>query len=330
MKPKKLITILLVLGSFVAVAGTSSATTISFGDNICFDHDHAVTISVYDCPSNLNYTFLSDTVSLSQFDPSLGILNSVELKVESEIDVETYYYYRWPEHTTSQWWYSHVIGSVNGLEATIEQQHNHHTTGQGDYNHFFTIDGMELNSTSSSLAGFIGTGLVDVAITGDDKLCAWWNAYTHYDTDTYGTVTATLTYDYTPVVQIDIKPTSCPNPFNVKSKGVLPVAILGTDELDVITIDPLTITLAGVAPLRSAYEDVATPVPADAEQCDCTTEGPDGYLDLTLKFDRQAIVTALGCVSDGDVVILTLEGLTDNDTAVIGSDCIWILKKGKD
>ena len=34
-------------------------------------------------------------------------------------------------------------------------------------------------------------------------------------------------------VPIDIKPQSCPNPLNVNSKGVLPVAILGTDTFDV-------------------------------------------------------------------------------------------------
>jgi hypothetical protein len=130
-------------------------------------------------------------------------------------------------------------------------------------------------------------------------------------------------------VDVDIKPTSCPNPLNVKSKGVLPVAILGAEDLDVTTIDPLMITLAGVGPIRSALEDVASPVPADAEQCDCTTEGPDGFTDLTLKFDRQAIVEAIGPVDDGDVVILTLEGLTDDDFPIIGSDCVWILKKGK-
>lgn len=42
-------------------------------------------------------------------------------------------------------------------------------------------------------------------------------------------------------VPIDIKPQSCPNPINVKSRGVLPVAILGTAEFDVTTIDPASI-----------------------------------------------------------------------------------------
>jgi hypothetical protein len=30
------------------------------------------------------------------------------------------------------------------------------------------------------------------------------------------------------LVPVDIRPTSCPNPFNLAARGVLPVAILGT------------------------------------------------------------------------------------------------------
>ena len=58
---------------------------------------------------------------------------------------------------------------------------------------------------------------------------------------------------------IDIKPQSCPNPLNVKKKGVLPVAILGTADFDVNEVDPATVELEGVAPLRWDWEDVATP-----------------------------------------------------------------------
>ena len=361
MKTKKFVIILLVLGSFMAVAGTSSADVISYSDNVSFDHDQVVTISVYNCPASLTYTFLSDTVSLSQFDPWLGILNSVELKVESDIDVETYYYYHWPAHTTSQWWYSNVIGSVNGLEATIEQSHNHHTTGRGNYNYLFTIDGNEPNSASSGLAGFIGTGLVDVAITGDDKLCAWWNSYTHYDTDTYGTVTATLTYNYTPV-KIDIKPGSCPNPFNAKSKGSVPVAIVGSADLDVTTINPASITLAGVPALvEYVIKDSTEPHESDpqAEECeDCfdaddsnnfncdewdatDPNNPpvpgqdgiddsycgDGYLDLVVKFDTRKLAAAIGRVPRDTCVVLTLNGLTKSGMGISGSDSVLTRKK---
>ena len=131
-------------------------------------------------------------------------------------------------------------------------------------------------------------------------------------------------------VDVDIKPTSCPNPLNVKSKGVLPVAILGTADFDITTIDPATILLEGVAPLRWDWEDVATPFNGDKDDCyDCTREGPDGVLDLTLKFDRQEIVAALGDVEDGDCMVLFLEGEQLDGTPIVGQDVVVILKKGK-
>ena len=53
-------------------------------------------------------------------------------------------------------------------------------------------------------------------------------------------------------VAVDIKPGSCPNPLNVKSKGVLPVAVLGTEEFDATQMDPASVRLEGVPPLRWA------------------------------------------------------------------------------
>lgn len=128
-------------------------------------------------------------------------------------------------------------------------------------------------------------------------------------------------------VPLDIKPTSCPNPLNTKSKGVLPVAILGTAEFDVMDVDPATVRLEGVAPLRWAYEDVAMPVDPGADECDCTTLGPDGYLDITLKFDAEAIVAALGTVYDGEIRALTLTGMTFDPTPIEGTDCVRIIYK---
>jgi len=131
------------------------------------------------------------------------------------------------------------------------------------------------------------------------------------------------------LVKIDIKPEACPNKLNIKDKGVLPVAILGTENFDVFTIDPASIRLAGKAPVRSSYEDVATPVADEAEVCECTTAGPDGYLDLTLKFNVQEIVTALGEVNDGDELELTLTGVLNDGKPIEGKDCIIIISKGK-
>jgi hypothetical protein len=269
---------------------------ISFSGNVSFDHDQVVEVpSVYDCPSSLEYTFLSDTVSLSQFDPSLGILNSVELKVEPLIEVDTFFFCPYEGYHSSQWWYSKVIGSVNGLEATYFQNHENYPVGKAYYNHVFTIDGMASESASSGLAGFIGTGLVDVAITGDDRLFAWWNPYEHYDTDTYGTVTATLTYDYTPV-KVDIKPET----LNLKSKGVFTAFIelpegYGEEDVDIGTVE-----CEGAPALKA-------------------TMANDGK--LIVKFDREDLVGVL----PGDAVELTVTGELTNGTPFAVSDTIRII-----
>jgi len=123
-------------------------------------------------------------------------------------------------------------------------------------------------------------------------------------------------------VNVDIKPTSWPNPLNANGKGVLPVAILGTEDFDVTQIDPATILLEGVAPLRWALEDVATPGDPLA--------GPDGFMDLSLKFDTQEIVAALGDVNDGDEMVLHLMGNLKPEfdgASIVGDDVVRIFKK---
>ena len=100
-------------------------------------------------------------------------------------------------------------------------------------------------------------------------------------------------------------------------------------------VDPESVALAGVAPLRWALEDVATPCEPfiGKEGCeDCTTKGPDGYMDISFKFDTQAIVSALSPVEDGDAVVVTLTGNLKEEfgsTAIVGEDVVCIVKKGK-
>ncbi len=59
-----------------------------------------------------------------------------------------------------------------------------------------------------------------------------------------------------PEVTIDIKPGSYPNSINLKSKGVVPVAVLKTDVFDAAKVNPATVEFAGAAPLRWTLEDV--------------------------------------------------------------------------
>lgn len=129
-------------------------------------------------------------------------------------------------------------------------------------------------------------------------------------------------------ISLDIKPQSCPNPFNIKSKGVFDVAILGTDKFDVRDIDLSTISLEGVAPIRSHYKDETSPV-IDEQECECHPQKKDGVLDLTMKFDINQIVDALGSVQDGQEWILYLTGNLQDGTVIEGSDCILIKKEGK-
>ena len=112
---------------------------------------------------------------------------------------------------------------------------------------------------------------------------------------------------------------------NAKSKkgGLLPVAILGVESFDVTEIDVSSLLLEGVAPLRHNLEDVAAPV-VNGEECECTTAGPDGIMDLALKFRKQDVAMALGFVTDGDVLALTLTGTLLDGTPFEASDCIIV------
>lgn len=133
-------------------------------------------------------------------------------------------------------------------------------------------------------------------------------------------------------VPFDIKPTSCPNPLNPRAMGLLPAAVLGTMDLDVTQIDPTSLLLEGVAPLRWAYEDVATPFTPylDKDQCnDCNEAGPDGHLDLTLKFSTQELVMALGSLADGECRVLTLTGTLLDGTAFLGVDVMVVRNRLK-
>ncbi len=129
-------------------------------------------------------------------------------------------------------------------------------------------------------------------------------------------------------VALDIHPGSCPNPLNTRSGGFTPVAILGSDQLDVRDIDIDQISLNGVAPSSYSYEDVGTPqMPLLNKPTDpyaCNTAGADGFEDLTLKFRTQDLVAALGNPQPGEVYILELDAVLDNGMCIDGEDVIKI------
>ncbi len=140
-------------------------------------------------------------------------------------------------------------------------------------------------------------------------------------------------------VYVDIKPGSCPNPINLGSKGVIPVAICTSadDFFDASTIDPSTIILTregyedvGVSPIRWSYEDIATPYMGD-DECGCHDLNGDGYIDLSLKFKTQEVINALNLSEEmGNTIPLIITGNLKEEfdgLQIRGQDCVWIHAK---
>jgi hypothetical protein len=85
---------------------------------------------------------------------------------------------------------------------------------------------------------------------------------------------------------IDIKPGGYPNAVNPSAKGVLPVAILTTDDFDALTVDYTTVEFgpSGIGPAR----------PAKAKDVD-----GDGDLDLIMHFRLPDTGIACGDIEAG-------------------------------
>ena len=131
-------------------------------------------------------------------------------------------------------------------------------------------------------------------------------------------------------VAVDIEPRSCPNRLYVKSKGVLKVAILGSEDFDVMSVDPRTVQIDGVRPFNWKLKDVATPYNSDTMQgdcTDCTRKGRDGFLDLELQFKNKDIAKVVGSAKHGDCLVLTLTGQSFEGQDILGDDVVRISTK---
>jgi len=112
-------------------------------------------------------------------------------------------------------------------------------------------------------------------------------------------------------VEIDVKPGSDPNSVNTNSKGVLPVAILGSENFDATQIDQASITAFTIS--VDAFVDawIATPL-----RCSIGDVDDDGILDLNCKFSKEGLM--LDCWTNGIIV----SGNSLDGTPFIGSDAI--------
>jgi hypothetical protein len=134
-----------------------------------------------------------------------------------------------------------------------------------------------------------------------------------------------VNFDLGPLaVALDLRPEGCPNPINAKSQGLFTAALLGTAAFDVSMVDTGSLALDGLAPVLVGEEDVATPFGGDL--CGCTEAGPDGFMDLTLKFDTQELLDMIG--PHRGYLVLTLTGTLLDGTAIEGQDCVIFVGGG--
>ena len=113
-------------------------------------------------------------------------------------------------------------------------------------------------------------------------------------------------------VPIDIQPGSADNVINVRSMGIVTVAILSTGEFDAATVDPATVLLAG-APVQRT--------PSGALECRQEDVNADAGIDLVCKIDKTAL--QLGA---GDTVA-TLEAATFDGLHIHGQDSVRVIAR---
>jgi hypothetical protein len=150
-------------------------------------------------------------------------------------------------------------------------------------------------------------------------------------------------------IPVDIHPTSCPNPLNVGSNGLVPAAMLGTENRDVRQINLIRgVVLFGyvgtkrieVEAVKAEYEDVATPYSEGRDCSDeysCNENGPDGYEDLVLKFPMQGsdgkpgVADLLEGMENGETRCLEIQAFTFGGQRWHGEDVVIVkgVKKAK-
>jgi len=118
---------------------------------------------------------------------------------------------------------------------------------------------------------------------------------------------ATVTPVYALGVDIDISPGGDPNSINLASKGVIPVAILGSAEFDAATIDPTSLLFGptGAAPAHNAGGHLVD-------------VNDDGFLDLVSHYRTQETGITEGdneaCVTGETFGGLPIDGCDDITT----------------
>ncbi|NVL92357.1 MAG: hypothetical protein HWN71_04885 [Desulfobacterales bacterium] len=108
----------------------------------------------------------------------------------------------------------------------------------------------------------------------------------------------------------NLKPGSVPNCFHIDGHGVIPVAILGSDDLDVYDIDPDSLLFGGLAVRVRGNK---------GPLCHFEDTNSDSFLDLVCQFEDDASNWV-----EGDSTA-TLTGNLFDGSAIEGTDSICVV-----
>lgn len=160
---------------------------------------------------------------------------------------------------------------------------------------------------------FTVTAVDDPYVEGDETVDIVAGVLGNASFSSGDSVSVTIVSDDAPPplpVLIDIRPGSDINPINLKSRGVIPVAILSSAGFDATDVDPFTVTLAG-AGVRVR--------PNGTAQASVKDVNHDGLPDLLVHVMTEDLnLTSLD-------VVAVLEGQTYGGQAIIGSDVVKIV-----
>jgi hypothetical protein len=120
------------------------------------------------------------------------------------------------------------------------------------------------------------------------------------------------------VVAIDVNPGSPNNNINRNSKGLIHVAILGSDDFDALTVDQQTIFIATGAIAEAGGTNFSTATGIYA-WCDERDTNQDGFADLVCEIRA----SDLSLLPGRDTIELIAE--TSEGTVIWGTDKIRVL-----
>lgn len=110
---------------------------------------------------------------------------------------------------------------------------------------------------------------------------------------------------------------------NARKRGAMRILVCSDGDLDLYSVDPESVKLAGIEPVKWKYKD--------RKFC---PGGKDGFVDLSLMFKKRDIVKALEKrmareLVHGEEVKLELSGSLNDGTAIEGTYVVEIIKKCK-